>query len=252
MNRPPHGFSAAGSINQGMERVKSRFGRVPLLLICPHGADDINTGILTEAAAERLNCWYVINQGWKRSDSVNFMDSRADCNAIHHIRSDVVRQEFLEPIEDCVGRILRKNSKAFIFIVHGVGNDVRSRIDPKLDIILGCGNGGMNPSPSCSPIIKDSLAFLMENDPKSIWTVYESVGSQYAGRSPQNLNQLYQQTNICGQVESMQLEIVQGLRSDAKTAMKSGDRLASILEKLFKFCESDFIVLPKNFKIKLC
>ena len=77
-----------------MERVSVIEGKSPIIIVAPHGykGDDENTDLIAEEIANALHCYAVINRGWERSDSVDFMKDKADCNNVYHCKEDVVRE----------------------------------------------------------------------------------------------------------------------------------------------------------------
>ena len=126
-----------------MERVVLVEGDSPVLVIAPHGPDDKNTDLIAERVAVEAGAYAVINKGWKRSSHVDFMHDWANCNDVRHIHSDVVKEEFLEPILRFKNRIKKKyDENVFVLILHGCSDTVRTMAnDYSLDVILGCGAG---------------------------------------------------------------------------------------------------------------
>ncbi|MGC5204419.1 hypothetical protein ACPXA8_27960, partial [Klebsiella pneumoniae] len=75
-------------------------GTSNIVLVAPHGhdLDDSHTGALTLAAAKALDAHAVVNNGWKRSKTVDEIKGEANCNNIDHCNEPVVKAEFLDPI----------------------------------------------------------------------------------------------------------------------------------------------------------
>jgi hypothetical protein len=228
-----------------MERVSVFEGKTPILIIAPHGSDDIHTGTIAESAIKRLNCFGVINRGWRKSKSVNCFEDDADCNNIVHLHKDVVKEEVLNPILNYRSRILKKHPWFYIFIIHGIGNHVRKIAkDPTLDMIVGYG-AGHHAFYTCDLWRKN----LFINLNKSTGIYEASAGSPYAGWNEKNLNQLFRRHHWypCDRTHSMQLEIVMDLRDDKEMAMLTGDFLASNMAALLKH---ENWTTPKDFEVK--
>src|ERR1019366_4114948 len=131
-------------------------GKIPVLIIAPHGApgDDVNTDIVAEHLARTLSCYMVVNRGWERSDVIDEINDKADCNNFAHM-TGVIKDEFLDPILRFKSRILKKTSPMFVFMIHGMANDIRIKTgERQLDMIVGYG-AGTPPSYSCNIWRKD-------------------------------------------------------------------------------------------------
>lgn len=221
------------------ERVSIIKGTKPVLLIAPHGANDINTAELTEAICNLYDAYAVINWGWKRSNYVDYFADEANCNNIEHLMEDVVEDEFLVPIKRYVNYILKNHSDAFIFIIHGIGNDIRKKTkDPNLDIVLGYGRG-VPPKYTCDISMKNAfLKYLGEGGFKAY---VGKKNGQFSGRARTNLNQFYthkdwQPNNY---VHSMQVEIVYELRKNENLTL-TASRLALAIQNTMQWKVGEF------------
>ena len=133
------------------ERVSVKEGTLPIILLAPHGCNDANTDIIVDTAADKLDCYAVINNGWERSSTVDASQDKANCNNISHCHEDVVKDEFLDPIlrysNRCsrtvnVGRGSLFMRKVIMLSIHGCGDDARVQAgDRNLDFIFGFGLG---------------------------------------------------------------------------------------------------------------
>ena len=96
-NKDVKNYTLAAASNY-TERVSTRRGSKPILLIAPHAApgNDVNTEIITKHLAESLDAYSIINHGWHRNDVYDYYQERADCNKVYHM-VDVVKDEFLIP-----------------------------------------------------------------------------------------------------------------------------------------------------------
>jgi hypothetical protein len=231
-----------------MERVSIQYGKKPILFIAPHGNTDTNTDIITEAAASALNAYYVINRGWKRASQYDYYKEHANCNNISHLHEDVVKEEFLDPILRFKNKIRKKHNYAHIFIIHGMGNDIRKLSgDSKLGLIIGHGAGSPD-SLSCKEWMKNLFAYTINEVGMMNWTAYEGrAGGQYAGWAKNNLNQLFRKWHYDGNVFSMQLEFVYDIRKTKSEAEVLGEFLAMAIEEVSTYGHWD---TPYSFKVK--
>jgi hypothetical protein len=218
--------------NKYMERVSIIEGKLPILIIAPHGfnGDDENTSIIAEHIATSIDAYAVINNGWERSDSVDIFKDKADCNNIYHCKEDVVKEEFLEPIIRFKNKILRKNQIAYIFYIHGMANRHRKIAkDPHLDVVVGYGAGQPN-SFSCDEWQKNY--FIYQLNQEGI-TAYEGKsGGSMSGWSRNNMNQYFRKWDYDANVSSMQIEIIHELRSDNETAILVADYMGVAIKKM--------------------
>ncbi len=170
-----------------------------ILLIAPHGPDDVYTGEITTLMAETLKCHAVINNGFKRSKTVDSINSLANCNSIEHCQEEVVWEEFLKPIINFEKSYTGYNqSNFFIYYIHGMNVQ-----QSKTEVILGFGLGVKN-----SLTMQDWRAyFLYDSLNKDFDTKFGKAGGNYAARSKDNLTQLYRFFIPKKSVESVQVEI---------------------------------------------
>lgn len=232
------------------ERVSVINGNVPILLVAPHGSDDINTDLLTEKTANMLDCYAVINRGFDRSDIVDVNNDKADCNRIDHITKDVVRDEFLNPILKIKNRLVPsvfsnyssmglglapkfgKQDTLLIFYIHGVGDRIHNTANESVDVIVGYGLGNKKDSLTCKKWRKNLLIDVWRKESLS-GEVYEGKGGgRYAGRNANNLNQYFRKHELNRSVDTMQLEIPNCHRTASKinsTATKIATVLSSFL-----------------------
>lgn len=211
-----------------MERIALVEGDVPVILLAPH-AEDENTAQIALTVAKYISGFAVVNQGWKKSKTVDFWIDLADCNNNEHLHEDVVREEFLEPLLRFVKRIKNNiDDRIYIFNLHGCSNNVRRVAkDNGLDIIVGYGSG--EPSVySCKIKIKDALVYYLENEG---FGVYEGkAGGKYSGSSYLNLTQLFKQWYVHNNVHSFEVHIVKEHRTTFFT--ETCHCLASVIENL--------------------
>lgn len=224
-----------------MERVSIRHGDLPIILIAPHGSDDTNTDFLVEKMAYEMDTFAVINKGWKRNKIFNYYSDHADCNNIQHVHQDVIKEEFLEPILRMVAKIQKNiDNRVYIFYIHGCTNEVRNKAnDQNLDLILGYGEG-KPASHTCDLRIKNAFAYFLERES---FGVYEGKKrSKYAGRSKNNMNQLFKIWYPNKNVHSMQIEIVRELRESNEMIQIVSDGLIAAMDDLLMFDDTTSVI----------
>lgn len=228
------------------ERVSVREGKIPIIIIAPHGYDDPHTDIIAEQIAETLDCYAVINRGWERSSTVDVFEDKANCNNISHIHKDVVKDEFLDPIRRYTTRLTKqivKNSsiflqKVFILSIHGVSNTIRSVESQKIDIVLGYGAGKPN-SYTCELWKKNNLAFLLRKKGRRMCVWEGRPGGAFAAWGKNNITQLYRKKYPENWIDSLQIEIVRSpWRDTPNKARITGCIIANALLELLLVCNT--------------
>ena len=215
-----------------MERVSIIPGKLPILVVAPHGFDgnDEQTAIMVEYMANTFGFYAVINRGWERDDTVDYMLDKADCNDVHHCHEDVVREEFLEPIIRYKERILQKSQIAHVFYIHGMSDRHRNISgDPHLDLVVGFGAGSPN-SFTCDIWRKDLFVHLL-ND-AGMHTYEGSKGGPMSGWARGNMNQLFRKWYPQQEVQSMQIEIIHALRDSTDIALITADFIGQSMKQL--------------------
>jgi hypothetical protein len=234
------------------ERVSTIIGKKPVILVAPHGSDDTNTALLTEAAAKKLDCFAVINQGFERAEYVDVEKDIADCNKINHCKEEVVFDEFLKPIikfkEKLIQRIFKshitklQNMQDFsvtdslhIFYVHGCGDIVHKEANESVGVIIGYGLGNKKDSLTCDLWRKNLFVDLWNKYTDAGCAFQGKCGGKYAGRDSNNLNQYFRKHEIDLNVQSMQLEFPFSKRKTEEDAKRTGKCLALCLESYFQY-----------------
>lgn len=231
-----------------MERVTVFEGDLPVIVTAPHGVDDTNTDIIAEMIAKEMGAFAVINKGWKRSKEVDYWQDLANCNDIRHLHEDVLEDEFLNPILRYVKKIQKKyDEKVFILHLHGCSNLVKEIAnDEDLDLIVGYGDGNP-PSYSCNRKYKDAFIYHLQ---KAGFKTYEGKpGGNYSGKSKNNLNQLFRRWYADPRVNSLQLEIVQELRSEQELIELVVDGLMESIDSLMLFDDTTNLISKRVGKI---
>ena len=210
-----------------MERVTVVRGDAPLLVIAPHGRDDLGTSEIAQNIAKELNCYCVTNNGWRRSTDVDAIGGYANCNDVRHCHEEVVKDEVLDPILGFSNRIIKDYGFGHIFIIHGMGHN-------SPDLVVGYGEGSV-PSYSCKPILKDVFIKLCRDN--SISAYAAGPDSKFSGKAKNNLNQLFKRWYPKDRLNSMQLEIAVHLRTTSMIKTLSVC-LASIMDEITEYDDS--------------
>lgn len=225
-------------------RVNLVYGDTPIVLVAPHGVmgDDDYTDTITELAAKHLDAYAVINFGWSRGEVVDASRGIANLNSVKHCKSKEVRKEFLEPLAFMVDNVVRSYKRAHVFYIHGMGNYVRSIVKSQIDVILGYGEGDP-PSYTCDKKYKDEFAYRLK---KFGLSVYQGgAGGKFSARSKDNLCQFFRQHKPDNRVNSIQIEIINGMRDSVGTAKRTAKTISQAI--------SDFIyknvTVPHGFVI---
>lgn len=226
-----------------MERTSIIEGHNPVLIVAPHGADDVNTAEMAEMLAHDFGAYAVINWGWRKSSKVDQMADMANCNNIRHLHEDVVREEFLNPILRSVARIKKKyDERVIMLVLHGCNDMVRQIAENELlDMVVGYGSGNP-PSHSCR--LRTKNAFVRYLQQEGFGVCEGAAGGKYAGRARNNLNQFFVRWLPDKKVESIQLEVVHELRCDKEMVELTVSGLVSALDALMLLDDSHEIEPP--------
>jgi hypothetical protein len=87
-------------------RVETKDGENPIILLCPHSPEEDFTDLIAETISEKLEAYTIVNKGWERSENVDFLHDKANCNDLDQLLTDdVARDEFLIPLIQAVSQI---------------------------------------------------------------------------------------------------------------------------------------------------
>lgn len=205
-----------------------------VMVIAPHGPDDQYTIEMTEAFAKLLQCHAIINRGFKRTNKIDTINSKANCNNTDHcIHEPVVYEEFTKPIikftQDHKKRQLGKFNTTidvthcYLFYIHGMNHKTG------YDIVLGYGKGLKSNRYTISPwrvqLFYDAMEF------EGYKCALGKAGGMYSARSRENMTQLFRIDNWASTyVESMQIEFSGSLRFDARDAVITAIKIARSLQ----------------------
>jgi hypothetical protein len=209
-----------------------------MLLVAPHGTEDLNTSTITEKCADELGCHAIINRGFERSSKVDVLHDKADCHKVSHVIQDVVSDEFLSPIKRIVDRVITRivkysfymptqhsftSERMFVFYIYGIGNVVHKMVNDEVSVIIG--NGGN--MATCQNWRRDAFV----NFANSYWNPYVSPG-RYSGGGYDNMNQYFKQHEPNSFVETMQFQFPLSTRNTIMKAEDTGETLALILSRV--------------------
>lgn len=221
------------------ERVSIRLGTKNVLFVAPHGhdLDDTNTGIIAMAAADFMKANAVVNNGWRRSKTVDELASKANCNDLDHCSEDVVKAEFFDPIVSSIESVVESLETAdadeqncYIFMVHGIGNSVRTKSnDPNLELIVGFGAGDP-PRYTCEKSHRECFMDLYQSIGTGVYA--GAPGGAYSARSYKNMTQAIHR--LTGQ-PVMQLEYIYEVRKTEKIAEDCGYQLGRVITAMLKY-----------------
>jgi hypothetical protein len=242
------------------ERVSLIVGKLPIILVAPHGSDDTNTDILTEMVAKKTNSYAVINRGFERADIVDVNKDKADCNRINHCKEDVVYEEFLKPIikfkNQIIGRSLfinKSRSAPFsgkyavpdpvtLFFIHGCGDVVHKEAGERVSLIIGYGRGTKKDSFSCDLWRKNLFIDFYRHFNKDEEVFEGRGGGRYAGRDSNNLNQYFRKHDLDWNIHSMQLEFPFSSRNCLENLTATAEVLTDTIKKYQTF--EDYKIEP--------
>jgi hypothetical protein len=210
-----------------MERVIVKKSSSPCLVVAPHGPDDNGTGIIAESIASQLKCGYVINQGWHRGDVVHHGKSIADCNSAPHLRDDLVKDEFVGPIKNCL-KAINHCPYVPVLIIHGVG-DASTKNYKDMHMVLGRGDHANGDRLTCDDQLLNQFASELEK--QGLHTYLGTAGSKFAAADKKNLNQ-YIHHLTSRKLVTLQIEIIKAWRTDDFVCKAVGSMIATAANTL--------------------
>ena len=230
------------------ERVFLRIGQKPVIIVSPHGADDTHTATIAKETAKIVDGFAVVNQGFERAATVDEAKDKANCNRIDHLNEPVVFDEFLKPLikykdiarAKILGQRLNQphwfspstigtTHRVLIFHIHGAGNIVHQQANEPVEVIVGWGLGKKKNSLTCQEWRKNLFVDSYRQIANEGDVFEASGGSNYAGRSSNNLNQFFRKHQSDPCVESMQLEFPFSSRTTKKAAVATAAKLALVI-----------------------
>lgn len=200
------------------------YGTDPVMIIAPHAYkdDDENTEKVADVCANRLNCYAIINQKWKKGATVDPTTYQADFNKISHLKNPAVKGEFWDSVESQAKMLSKNNKNFYVFLIHGM----KDILNPTVDVVLGYGEG----SPSrytCDPAFANKFAYLSQS---AGWaTALGGVGGKFSAWSNENLAQAFKSEMKINNAQVIQIELANKIRGVGKTSTRTSHRLSDIL-----------------------
>lgn len=234
------------------ERINVIFGKNPVLLIAPHGADEVNTDVIAEETAIKCSSYSVTNKGFKRGNQIDLKNQIADCNKVPHCLNSIVLDEYLNPIIRIRTKIKNKikllddieNQK--MLVLHILGTDDDFSMNNEVAMILGYGLGSIKNSLTCDMWVKNlfiSLWYAEANKRKISSKIYEATsGNKYSGRDYSEMNQYFKKYIMDNKVNSMQLHIPLSMRDTKEKAMLASEMLSNTLSIMMLHDETDSVL----------
>lgn len=231
-----------------------------IILVAPHGykGDDDNTGQLTRLLAERLNCYAIINEMYRKTswtvikgtrvkDPVDLFCNEVDLNSALQIEQAGLEKKWLGTIEKFKEDILTTHSKCLVFFIHGTKDKNVEKIDDQADVLLGVGrvkpDSEKDDRPTANDETVNKLIKFLKNE-GSITAVVaraakkekDDIENRYAGWDRTNLNQLFTARNkkyTDKRVGSIQLEFkYDGFRDTPENIEATAGKLTLAISKL--------------------
>lgn len=209
--------------------IKTIAGNTNILLIAPHGVakkpkDDINTDQLTYRIAERLKCFAIVNDVFKRTD-LDFND----------IAEASTHKTFIPAIR----KVADAPNPTLVIWVHGIDDDnlkneiVEMGVKGEVQCLIGYGQPDR---PTAKKKTVDDLIRLFAAN--SIIAHVARVGSNYGGNSTQYMNQWFRLNGYkLADVQSVQLEFkYEGIRRSEdldKASQSISNALSALNETRF-------------------
>ena len=189
---------AKAELLRTQDDIKIINGNTGILLIAPHGRAkrpryDINTDKLTYRIAERLKCAAIVNDIFKRTD-IDF--------------NDIVEASFHKTFIPAIRKVVDAPDRTLVIWVHGIGDDnLKTEIDEmclKKNVQCLIGYGQPYKPTAMKETIEDLIRRFKAN---SIIAHPARAGSNYGGKSSQNMNQWFRLKGYrLTDVQSVQLE----------------------------------------------
>ena len=230
-----------------------------VLVISPHAVlhDDDNTGIISGRIAEILDGHAVINEKYRKPETLGFEEPDIANDLVNVNRWDQISSypevvdEFVTPIENSKERIKKKYKKTLQVHIHGMSDENLQRVADlqgenfgirrRIQLLVGYGQSDAADGSVFKKkltvkfdVIQKFIEALKKNDIEaSIAPITPITGSDgkpklYCGNDPNGLNQ-----SLCkpkSRTQSIQLEIgYTGLRDTEENALNTADIIAKTL-----------------------
>lgn len=214
------------------DRIAIKKNKSSIVIVAPHGyiGDDENTDIISDVIADEIKANAVINVGWRRGEKAKISEGIANLNSLSHWTIKQVRKDFLNPFiaikEDCI----RKYGICNVFYIHGMSNKIRHVTKDNVDIVIGYGDG-TPPSYTCRLGYKNALVVRLQE--QGFHCYQGKKGGKFSARQPDNLTQVFREFSMDQRVQSVQIEIVNVRRYNARTAIETAELMSKAFDNFF-------------------
>ncbi len=215
-----------------------------IILVAPHGRttapfDDIRTAKIASLIQEKLDCYAVINQKYRkpRENEPLYAPGRKICNLnrIDRYEGTPLYDSFIGSIKKFKKQISDSGNIPYIFHLHGAKDNAIKAVcrregvenGDKISVLIGTGRGNPHESLSASA---DKVSSLIDSLKQEQIFAHSTADSKFAAKKSYNLNQLFKQRYTDDTVNSFQLEIkYTGYRDSGSNASKTANRIASAI-----------------------
>mgnify|MGYP006285222123 FL=1 len=229
-------------------------GTCRILLVAPHafngdsrrnlGQDDHNTGKLTREMAEQFGFYAVINERYKRVSALSQVDidqGFIDCNRMDQVKAHL-KAPFLDKVLQFKDEIVSKGyGDPLVIHIHGANDSsfdtytstFKGLGSPAILIGYGQGMPGKSRLTATEALVDLLITSLTGQNGTGMQAVKTAPNyTNYCGRGPNNLNQLFRGRAHCDPtVQSIQLEIKRAYRAAHRLAQTT-QILGSALSQL--------------------
>jgi hypothetical protein len=238
--------------NRKEKTIEKIEGRCGILLIAPHGfpGDDDNTGTLTRKVAQRLGCYAIINEVYRKPEKRKDPSSgrvrevpdaaqrRINLNRFSQVE-EYANEDFLVPIFEYTERIIKNHGMAFVLWIHGIKdrNIAKNIVDVNagdVHVALGIGQGNRRVFTADESAVAGLIRCFKANSIKPINATLAKKESNYSGSHENTMNQLFIRKHYeLSKIQSIQLEVkYSGFRdpeSIERAAEAFGDALSTFM-----------------------
>ncbi|WP_163336130.1 hypothetical protein [Desulfopila sp. IMCC35008] len=238
-------------MGDGDSEFKILHGKNNIILVAPHGnmkkpRDDEWTAELTTKMQEKLGCYAVINDLYRRprfkDKCFDFDKKICNLNHIDEYEKTPLYEQFVGQLKQFKNEITGRGEIPYIFHIHGASSakfkkackEVYPKKPEDVCILIGTGRGVLpktkDESLTASPEIVNQLIDFF-NVEKLI--SYSTNNEEYTAKKAHNLNQLFRMRYPDDKVVSFQLEIrKKDYRDNEENAKIAAVKIAAAIGKL--------------------
>lgn len=213
-----------------VSHIKSINKNVPVVIIAPFGNKHLNTDFISETIIDTLSCTGIINHGWEKSLHFDYFKDKADCFNLDHIKCEVIKDEFYDPIINSYNNYLNLGHIPMIFIISGIVNKFIT--DRNMDLLI---SNGYDKSITCADFYK--YLFLTKCQTLKLNAFKTSSVSIFNDASNNCLTQILNDIdNKYFDLEKncMHIRISESIRSDKTIAKQTAFQLSNCISYVVK------------------